>query len=352
MDNQDHFVELPSRNEDSLAPSERSEGPSVSDRAHSSSNNISRFAIHVATTEHSRLLNQSNNGRTFAVVHATSSTKYVILDPVSGERQSLKLIDVPADCEHSHRYALAAQMLSLKSLDHPNVSSVLAAFQDKRSSRLYIVSQYFDGPCLSREVADSLFEVVDPTILLKILPDVAASVAYLHSCGVAHGNICPSNIVLTDGKARIVDVGLRNACGSNAKRTFVAPEPTERGEGFHSSASDDMWALGMTLLVCLTGCVPTDLEHIALPDSTPMLLRDAIIGALSLDATIRLTANDLLALLDQRTTLESGPRYLTVQRVLSFSDSDLETAIMLADVPAPVVGCAWDPYGDSDGASK
>jgi transcriptional regulator with GAF, ATPase, and Fis domain len=83
--------------------------------------------------------------------------------------------------------------------------------------------------------------------------DIGAALSALHASGAAHGDVKPSNIVIGEGRARLVDFGLSGAASApltGGTRRYLAPEV------FADSAGDararDLWALGVTLLEILS----------------------------------------------------------------------------------------------------
>jgi serine/threonine protein kinase len=106
--------------------------------------------------------------------------------------------------------------------------------------------------------------------VLQLLGDAAASFEYLHghSPPIVHRDIKPSNIVRgLDGKFRFVDFGsvtwsLRPEGGSTVVGTFgyMAPEQFQGRAGIGS----DIYSLGATALMLLTGSEPEALPHVGL----------------------------------------------------------------------------------------
>ncbi len=83
-----------------------------------------------------------------------------------------------------------------KKLRHPNVVSLHDVVDDPGSDRLYLVSDFVNGgPLLSSSGEDS-WEPLKHTWLRYFMFQLAESLAYLHSFGIAHRDIKPENILV------------------------------------------------------------------------------------------------------------------------------------------------------------
>ncbi|WP_305783167.1 protein kinase domain-containing protein [Symbioplanes lichenis] len=101
----------------------------------------------------------------------------------------------------------------------------------------------------------------------RILAEVTAGLAYLHEAGWVHGDLKPSNVLLmADGSARLGDFGLSaELIGTHAllppagTMDFVPPERWAeelRDGSVPVRQTADVWALGVTACLLLTGGYP------------------------------------------------------------------------------------------------
>ncbi|MBI3724994.1 protein kinase, partial [bacterium] len=101
---------------------------------------------------------------------------------------------------------------------------------------------------------------------LVILEEVAEAVDHAHSRGVVHRDLKPANVLIgADGRARITDFGLAKILDEGASLTrsgdligtplYMSPEQVS-GDLSALGPSSDVWSLGVTLYLLLTGEQP------------------------------------------------------------------------------------------------
>ncbi|MEZ4408931.1 MAG: sigma 54-interacting transcriptional regulator [Polyangiales bacterium] len=159
-----------------------------------------------------------------------------------------------------------AEIEALTALDHPRLPRLVDAGPLERGA--WVAMTLVQGAALS---ADAPREVVT-----RAVASVADALAALHAAGLRHGDVKPANVILTDDGAVLVDLGLSASLGEvsgavGGTPAFAAPEAL----GGDPSAASDLWSLGVTAAVALTG------EHpfVDRPDDLDAVLRAAAFGA-------------------------------------------------------------------------
>jgi WD40 repeat protein len=163
-------------------------------------------------------------------------------------------------------------------LDHPNLVPVFEAGED--GPLCYLVSAYCEGVTLRRWL-DGRVEPVPYLDAVRLVAALTDGVAYMHSRGICHRDIKPTNVMLPASKAgavdlgspRLTDFGLAKFDAERVDLTqsgmllgtprYMAPEQAE-GRVKDIGQATDIHGLGMLLYELLTGCVPysglTDLQ--------------------------------------------------------------------------------------------
>ena len=167
----------------------------------------------------------------------------------------------------------------LHHITHPQIPKFLACFEGH--GRLFLVQEFVKGKTYSallqerqrNQMAFSEMEIVK--WLMNLLPILE----YIHDLGIIHRDISPDNIMQPDGK----DLPVLIDFGVGKLTNIISPEYGQQGSQVHSyvgkmsfvgkigyapreqismgrcSPSSDIYALGVTALVMLTGKEPTAL---------------------------------------------------------------------------------------------
>lgn len=156
----------------------------------------------------------------------------------------------------------------LAQLDHPGLPKVSDFFAD--NGRDYLVMDFVPG----KDLRELLVENQGPLAESRVLAwadQIISTLAYLHRQDppVLHRDIKPANIKRTpDNRIKLVDFGLVKVMAPDDNRTITVVQgrgtalytPLEQygGDGGHTDARTDIYALGATFYHLLTAVPPPD----------------------------------------------------------------------------------------------
>ena len=147
---------------------------------------------------------------------------------------------------------------------HPNIISLFDAFFEQ--DVLYMVTPYF-GSCLSEYISTPNRERAS---VKEIIYQIISGIAYLHSFGIIHRDLTPSNILLVNGMVKIIDFSLsKRSLGEleNVNNTpklcslwYRAPELTLGSTQYDFKV--DVWSIGCILSSMVKGTVVFNLSTV------------------------------------------------------------------------------------------
>ena len=187
------------------------------------------------------------------------ATVYLGTDTRLDRTVALKIMhaDLASDEDFVRRFVGEAR--SVARLSHPNVVTVFDQGADGHS--LYLAMEHVPGQTL-RELLNERGRL-SPREALDIMDGVLAGLAAAHDAGIAHRDVKPENVLLTDsGVVKVADFGLaRLLAGVRQTKTgmiigtaaYLAPEQVA---GAASDARSDVYAAGVMLFELLTGRQP------------------------------------------------------------------------------------------------
>ncbi|HZI07311.1 MAG TPA: serine/threonine-protein kinase [Archangium sp.] len=139
---------------------------------------------------------------------------------------------------------------------------------------LYIVTRYVAGRTVSAWARER-----NPTArqVARLLLELARVLVAVHRAGVVHADVKGANVLVRDedGEVILVDFGAATYEGAPPLTTQLPPgtphyrspealrfrRQHRRGESYHSTPGDDLWALGVLLCWLLTGTWPFDVTE-------------------------------------------------------------------------------------------
>jgi serine/threonine-protein kinase len=188
-----------------------------------------------------------------------SGVVYKARDLESNRWVALKLLAPHLRCDPIARACLANEARIGSTLEHPNLCTVYD-LQTTEAGDLVVVMPYYDGTTLKRRLQRGALPICEA---MTLAAQIADGLAYLHERSIAHGDLKPSNVIVTGGEIRILDFGLarflktrRGFCRAATvpgTAAYMAPEQTR---GRYADPRTDMWALGVMLFEMLTGRAP------------------------------------------------------------------------------------------------
>jgi len=114
--------------------------------------------------------------------------------------------------------------------------------------------------------------------LAQLSDHLGSALRYLHSLGLLHLDVKPSNVVCENGIAKLLDFSIARPPGTYrpglGTRTWSSPE--QRAGGELTSASD-VWGLGLLLHLGATGTNPYD--HVDDAEELPVRVRAPRVGS-------------------------------------------------------------------------
>lgn len=176
------------------------------------------------------------------------------------------------------RTLLNAEAQAVQTLEHPAFPQFIA-WEEGWKGFPCIITELIQGATLGDRLLQSK---MPPLEAARVVRDIASALYYVHSHGILHRDLTPSNIVLRpDGRVVLLDFGL-----AVREEELLQREGEVAGTLGHQSpdtilgtlpdmdARSDVWCLGQLLQQCMTG------EATFNPDGKEDALVQAIVAAI------------------------------------------------------------------------
>jgi serine/threonine-protein kinase len=243
-------------------------------------------------------------------------------DPMLDRPVAIKVLHARLTAEPGFIERFRKEARQMVSLRHPNIVTVLDVGEQDGS--YYLVMDFLSGGSLQNIIQDGKTQSLMRTV--EILDPVAEALDYAHSRSVVHGDLHPSNIMISDdGQVLVTDFSLIQAVAEKGitasgtvlgKSEYVAPEQIQ---GNSNTPATDLYSLGVIAFQLLAGRVPfttpkyVDTFKMHLTQSPPDIrtinpafpkaLADTLVRSLAKDQSKRFTsAADFIATLEQIAT--------------------------------------------------
>lgn len=189
---------------------------------------------------------------------------------------ALKIIRLGMETERViSRFEAERQALAM--MDHPNIARVFDAGETAGGSP-YFVMEHVRGEALTDYCRVHRLGIIDR---LKLFMQVCHAIQHAHQKGIIHGDIKPSNIIVSehDGGAvpRVIDFGIARATEAGFSEmmlfsgpdkqvlgtpSYMSPEQIQLG-GLDVDTRSDIYSLGVLLYELLTDLQPFDKDRLA-----------------------------------------------------------------------------------------
>ncbi|MDH3891159.1 MAG: serine/threonine protein kinase [candidate division Zixibacteria bacterium] len=249
-------------------------------------------------------------------------------DPTSGSEVVVKLLHPEVTADNGFRHRCRKLLNTARGLDHPN----LAVLHDiiEHDNRIVLVSEFVQGESLEQMFAGTPVAVAS---FLDKAVQMAQGLEHLHHAELVHGNLHPSNILVTpDGQIKLTDFCLpRRLTDSQSELggfrpgtvAFASPEEVRHEQPLPSS---DLFSLGAVYYLMLSGRPPFPGQSVT-DLSRQILTRRPDYAAISgrrVPGEIILLLRRMMSAKDDERCAESSELLVTLEAISGFQRDSKE----------------------------
>ena len=179
----------------------------------------------------------------------------------SGKQVAIKIMNKASIKTTEDKELVRIEIDVLKLCHHPNIVRLLDHLEN--NEYIFIVMEYIEGGTLRQYFKKKKFNFSERQAS-NIMYQIVSGIKYLHQYGIAHRDLKPDNIMITQqndfGIIKIMDFGLSKILSPKEKMvdgygslSYVAPEVLLRTP---YNKEVDIWSMGVILFYMLSGHLP------------------------------------------------------------------------------------------------
>ena len=194
------------------------------------------------------------------ICNRDETTSHVSVPSVGSKELVLKFKD---------KFIREAKMIA--ALDNEHIVRIYDVFEENGTA--YYVMEYLGGGSLGEGVKSG--KPMPESEAVESIRQIADALSYLHSKGIIHFDVKPSNVLRTeDGKLKLIDFGISKHYDESGFQTSSTPvgiskgfaplEQYKQGSDINSfTPATDIYSLGATLFALLTGGNPPEASDVS-----------------------------------------------------------------------------------------
>lgn len=203
------------------------------------------------------------------VGRGAASIVYLVQDPKTKQIWALKHVVKESPKDQRFLDQAEAEYRIASELDHPGIRKIVRLIKKGsilNTRELYLVMEFVDGQSEELQPPRTFERAVD------IFQQVSDALKHMHQKGFVHADMKPNNIMVIDGRAKIIDLGQSCKSGTVKERIqgtpdYIAPEQVHRRP---ITPKTDIYNLGATMYWTFTR------QHIP----TALAKDDSLVGSL------------------------------------------------------------------------
>lgn len=230
---------------------------------------------------------------------------------------AIKLLPPALAREDRYRERFLREARTAAGLAHPNIVPIHAVEAD--GDMVWFAMEYVAGESLGERVRQR--GPLATADALRVLQQVAWALAHAHARGVIHRDVKPDNVLLEEGSDRVLvtDFGIAGRSDSaTSSPGFGTPhyQSPEQADGRPPDARADVYALGVTAWVALTGRRPFEGATGAV-----LLVTQADSDTPSLGTVLGRPGAGVVELVDRAVARDPDARWATMEEMAHALDS-------------------------------